>query len=112
MPEDQKLAEEEALRGPWVAVLCDDYGDLLTPDDVNADDGSYTVEVVRDSAAPKDGRMPGSYHSGDVLYSLDDLFVDDEDPSVGVWARWTQAQAVAEALNARVASTEFSGAAE
>lgn len=89
----------EALRGPWIAVLSDNYGHLYEPEDLT-DEDEVEVSVVRGTAAPVDGRCPGTYHSGDVLYEHDGYWVDEDDASVSLKTRWEQAQAVAQALNA------------
>jgi hypothetical protein len=100
---DQRAANEladEALRGPWVATLSDLAGFIV---DVNEGDDydEVTIAVVRGSATPAldlqgESRMPATWDPADVLYVFDD-FLSDHD----VRARWVQAQAVAEALNAR-----------
>lgn len=90
---------DPALTGPWVATMSDDYGNLHDTVEEAAEGGGYVeIAVVRGSAAPADGRMPGSYGPADVLYRWEDSdFYEPED----VERRWVQAVAVAEALNAR-----------
>lgn len=49
-------AVSEALRGPWVAVIADNFGYVLdSPADVEENDEA-DVAVVRGTAAPVDGR--------------------------------------------------------
>lgn len=92
------------LRGPWVAVMSDRYGEIYPDVETARVNGLDEVEiaVVRGTAAPQDGvSLPGSYSSGDVAYELTDVWVDDDgDPSVAAEARWTQARAMAAGLNA------------
>lgn len=101
------------LRGPWVAVLADDDGDVYaTFDDAVTELGpdwstEMTIRVVRGTALPTEGltdealRLPGSYSTGDVVLDLDDVWlVDPDDDSIGAEARYLQAQAMAAGLNA------------
>lgn len=83
----------DALRGPWVAVRADAYGAVLGDLDLEAEE-YVEISVVRCTAAPVDGELPGSYSSADVLYRHE--AEDDQDLA----DRWEQAQAVADALNA------------
>lgn len=87
----------EALRGPWFAVLSDNYGELYESIEDFGEGDSVEIAVVRGTAAPTGSRRPGSYRNIDVLYELEDL--DDEPQEIA--DRWAQAQAVAAALNAR-----------
>jgi transcriptional regulator with XRE-family HTH domain len=102
----------EHTTGRWVAVLSDNLG-FVYDDAEDASDGVTNVSVVRGTAAPVDKgrglRMPGSYHSGDVLYRLDDLDMDDEDDTTSLVARWEQAQAVAALLNLLSDATPAAG---
>lgn len=103
------MSRDDALRGPWVAVITDSHGEVY-PDLATAvlemgAEGSVDIAVVRGTAAPDPNvigaGMPGSYASGDVLYEIEDVYLDDpDDPSVGAEHRWEQARTVADALNA------------
>lgn len=97
----------EHLRGPWVAVLSERYGTVYDSVE-DADEGEeLEVSVVRGSAAPRAGQMPGSYQSGDVALCWEDLSVDgDADSSTGAAARFEQAKAMAAGLNAAWHATE------
>jgi hypothetical protein len=102
----------ENLTGPWVAVLADTYGfvyESVADARENADHAAgreFGVSVRRGTAAVIEpagdrGRLPGSYHSGDLAYELDDVWLDDaDDQSIGADARFAQAQAMAAGLNA------------
>lgn len=102
----------KALAGPWLAVLSDRYGfvyDCVEDARESAEDGEVSISVVRDSAMPSDRggttgvllRLPGSYHSGDKAYELDDVYLDDpDDQSIAAAARFEQAKAMAAGLNA------------
>jgi hypothetical protein len=90
----------DALRGPWVAILTDNYGWPRTVDDFEEGGNDIPeIAVVRGSAAPNGPAgiycRPGSYQSDDLLYEIDCF--DDRDELA---MRWEQAQAVADALNA------------
>lgn len=93
--------EAAALAGPWVAVMYDSHRFLCDLDEATAADaGIVEIAVVRGTAAPRGDRMPGSYQVHDRLYRVEDVTeIDDDDPAGDVTARWTQAQAVARALN-------------
>lgn len=101
------------LRGPWVAVLADDDGAVYaTFDDALTElgedwDSEMTIRVVRGTALPIESptdealRLPGSYQTGDVALDMDDVWlVDPDDASIGAEARYLQAQAMADGLNA------------
>jgi hypothetical protein len=90
----------EALRGPWQAFIADPHGEIYArPEDVEQDQ-SADVSVRRGSALPGErGTLPGSFHTGDILYEHEGLYADDEDQTIGLHHRWEQAQAVADALN-------------
>lgn len=99
------------LQGPWTAVLTDLTGFVYTSvadarDNVEDPDEQVSIAIVRGSALPDDRsgcrlRLPGSYHSGDMAYEMDDVYLDDpDDESVGAEARYAQAQAMAAGLNA------------
>lgn len=89
------------LHGPWTASRLDQYGYVLTDQDVDHEEPVRSIVVTRGPASPvaRDGdepRMPGGgWHIGDVLYAHDDL---DDDPEQ-IPTLWAQAQAVAAALN-------------
>lgn len=91
----------EHLRGPWKAFIGDSNGEIYTsPEEVDEDD-SADVSVRRGSALPGErGTLPGMHLTGDVLFELEGLYRNEEDPSIGLEARWEQAQAVAAGLNA------------
>ena len=100
------------LSGPWSAYIAEDDGFVYDSiDDVreNAEDpeGEFTIVIVRGSALPDDRsgirlRLPGSCMVGDTAHEMDDVYLDEEDASVGLEARWAQAQAMAAGLNAAV----------
>lgn len=90
----------EQQNGPWHIVLTDRYGDVLAIDGPLCDDDideDTEITIVRDTAAPKDGRMPGSYTSSDRIVTWDCYDFDDEDQ---VRVRWEQARAMVAGLNA------------
>jgi hypothetical protein len=88
----------EAPHGRWVATLSGPdgtvYPDLAT---LSRHVAWPEIAVVRGSAAPTDGRMPGDYQHTDVLYSKSGLDISDPEDAAREWAR---AQAVAGAINA------------
>jgi hypothetical protein len=89
---------DRALHGPWVAVLCDSYGELYDAVEEIEDGTLVEIAVARESATPKDDRSPGTYYAADVLYRLDGYdFEDGTDEDLA--DRWVQAQAVARLLN-------------
>ncbi|MEU8158157.1 hypothetical protein AB0B94_31265 [Micromonospora sp. NPDC048986] len=101
-------AAGEHLRGPWRAIVADDHGFILDSlDDLNGDD-EVKISIRRGSALPTAGddsddddeRLPGSCSSGDLIELWDHLYVEDGDPSTDAPARWVQAQAMADGLNA------------
>lgn len=107
---DPDQVKRHALQGPWQAVLADSYGfvyESVADAQENADDpdDEFTITVVRGGALPHNDsgcrpRLPGSYHSGDKAYELDDVYLDDpDDPSIAAEARFAQAQAMAAGLN-------------
>jgi hypothetical protein len=109
--EEGREVTAEHLRGPWAAFLCDSSGFIYTSaEDLreNAEDPEgedFEISVRRETAAAAKpagcrDRLPGTCHSGDIAYELSDVWLDDEDPSVGVEARYAQAQAMAAGLNA------------
>jgi hypothetical protein len=97
----------ENLRGPWQAFLVtEDGGQTFTsrtdvPEDVEA-----SIVVLRGGAlvAALSGVLADdeTVNELDVLYLIGPEYV--EDWTVQLPARWEQAQAVAEALNARTAA--------
>ena len=94
----------EALRGPWRAVLADEYGFVLDNLDDSSPDDEVRISIRRGSALPTERhdnlRLPGTCLSGDVIDLWDCIYVEDGDPSTDAPARWTQAQAMADGLNA------------
>ncbi len=94
----------EALRGPWEAVLTETAGWVMTLDDFE-EPGDARISIVRRTAAPGgpdadgDQRLPGTYNSDDHLIEFCDFEEFDE-----VEARWVQAQAMVEGLNAAARS--------
>lgn len=99
-----------ALQGPWRAVVSGCAGFVITDQQLRdwMDDEDTLgeglapdeVSVVRGSAMPKPApidaeRMPGSYASNDVLYTVDVASTEPAD----VLLHWERAQAVAAALN-------------
>lgn len=103
-------ATAEALRGPWLAVLADRDG-FVYPTFAEAmenldEDEEMMIAVVRDSAMPTDGgdpeqlRMAGTYNAGDLIFEVDAYLIDPDDESLGAEARYAQAQAMADGLNA------------
>jgi hypothetical protein len=102
---------EEALRGPWVAVLADRWGFVYESvadarENTEDPDEEHKVTIVRGSALPNDRsgcrpRLPGSNLCGDRVFELDDVYLDgDGDDSTGAEARYAQAVAMAAGLNA------------
>jgi hypothetical protein len=98
------MTTQDHLRGPWQAVISargDAYDGVRTALIELGEEGEVDISVRRGSAAPDDGCLPGSYHTGDVAYELEYVYlVDPDDPSVGAEARFAQAQAMAAGLNA------------
>lgn len=101
----------EHLKGPWIAVLADRYGfvyESLADALENAEDPefeTFEISVRRGTAAvikPAGvrSRLPGSYSCGDLAYEIDDVYLNDDDDSVGGEARYEQAKAMAAGLNA------------
>lgn len=93
----------EHLRGPWKAILAQGAEVLEGPDPLGDLDPSDEVDISirRGSALPdSDGFLNGTYASGDIIELWDDLYVEDGDPSTDADARWLQAQAMADGLNA------------
>lgn len=101
----------EHLRGPWAAILADSMGFVYESEAdarENAEDPEneeFEVSVRRGTAAATRpagdrARLPGSYSVGDLAYEIDDVWMNDEDDSVTVAARFAQAQAMAAGLNA------------
>jgi hypothetical protein len=97
----------DAVRGPWHAVLVADGDDMTVGFDqwiINGHDWAYdgrtfTVAVVRGTAAPMDvndngeGTVPNIYQDYDELYRHDGLSGDDAAD------RWAQARLVVALLN-------------
>lgn len=87
----------DAVRGPWTAILTDQYGWPCDLDEFE-DDGENEpkIAVVRGTAAPKarGERRPGTYQGGDVLYEVNDFDGADD-----LADRWAQARLVAALLN-------------
>ncbi|MEU5946274.1 hypothetical protein ABZ793_12015 [Micromonospora sp. NPDC047465] len=100
--EDSNTAD--ALRGPWQACLTDDYGFVLDNLDDSDPADEVRISIRRGSALPKDRhgnlRLPGTCLSGDVIDLWDGIYVEDGDLSTDAAARWAQAQAMADGLNA------------
>jgi len=104
----------EHLSGPWQAFLGTEDGDEVFTSLADVPDGldvGITVlrGTIRDAALT--GVMPDS---DDDLNELDILYLVTSE-EVGDWeaqlpVRWAQAQAVAEALNARVGQSSEPGA--
>lgn len=99
----------EHLRGPWKAILSQ-HGDVLEgPDPLGGLDVGDEVDISirRGSALPDEfGSLPGTCFTGDVIDLWDDLYVEDGDDSTSADARWSQAQAMADGLNAAWRATE------
>lgn len=98
------------LGGPWLAVLSDQSGfvyESVADAHENGDDPGeeFSVSIRRGSALPNNRsgdrlRLPGSFLSGDQIFDLDDLYLDDNgDMSVSAEARYEQAKAMADGLN-------------
>jgi hypothetical protein len=83
----------DALRGPWMAVLSSNCGDLHDSVDELDEGDNIEIAVVRESAAPVDGRCPGSYSPADVLYELNDTDFDD---IVETYVRWATREELVE----------------
>lgn len=102
-PEPASEVVTHALRGPWQAVLTDDYGFVLDNLDDSSPEDEVRISIRRGSALPTERhgnlRLPGTCMSGDVIKLWDNLYVEDGDPSTDAAARWTQAQAMAAGLN-------------
>ncbi|GIM88854.1 hypothetical protein [Paractinoplanes toevensis] len=103
------MTNPDFLRGPWLAVLADQYGYVFSSFDVareETDDAEeFRVSIVRGTAAPSEDddtlRLPGTFQSGDQIFELDGLYLDgDGDTSTSAEARFAQAQAMATGLNA------------
>ncbi|RKR92633.1 hypothetical protein BDK92_7075 [Micromonospora pisi] len=100
----------EHLRGPWRAILTDTDGFVL--DDLTdlTDEDEVNISIRRGTALPsgpdstEDERMnlrlPNPCYAGDIIRLWDSLYVEDGDPSTDAPARWAQAQAMADGLNA------------
>lgn len=94
------------LRGPWVAVLADNFGNLYASLDDIEDSTFVEIAVVRGTAVPVASRgetatrRPPVYDDADVLYEINDF--DLRDHLDDARARWEQARAVATALTAFV----------
>lgn len=90
----------DAIRGPWVAVLSDQYGEETELGEF-LDEGNFEfqpeIRVVRRAAVPVDGHLPASYTNDDLLYKIDDL--DQVDDAAELAMCWEQARAVAAGLN-------------
>jgi hypothetical protein len=100
----------EHLRGPWKAFLATEDGDQIFTSLADVPDGvEVAVAVLRGETltAALGGEIPdGDDDELDVLYVVTPD--DTEDWPAQLPVRWEQAQAVAEALNARagVSSSE------
>lgn len=94
------MTTEQQQHGQWHAVLTGRYGEvlaidsLLCADDIDED---TEITIVRDTAAPKDGRMPHTFTSSDLIATWDYFDFDDEDQ---MRVRWEQARAMVAGLNA------------
>jgi hypothetical protein len=106
MPETEP---SEHLRGPWQAVLAEEDGTVYPTVEEAIEylghDGEVQISVVRGTAAPTghDGtlaRLPGTVNAGDVACETDAYLVDEDDESLGAHARFEQAKAMADGLNA------------
>ncbi|MDR7278916.1 hypothetical protein [Catenuloplanes atrovinosus] len=107
----------EHLTGPWRAILADADG-FVYPDFATAllelgaeSEEEMQIRVARGTALPNDRggktgtllRLPGSYTVGDQAYEIEAYLVDEDDPSIGAEARYAQALAMADGLNAAAA---------
>ena len=94
------------LTAPWRAVLADDLGFVLVGlDHLDPGCGEVTISIRRASALPiardaEESELPASARPGDVIALWDHVDVDGGDPSTDAAARWAQAQAMADGLNA------------
>lgn len=108
----------EHLRGPWLAVLAN-RGDVYPTFEMAAemlpDDAEMDISIVRGSALPVDNedgegmreaRTSVNYDVGDIAMETDAWLVDPDDDSCGAEARYAQAQAMAEGLNAAASRGE------
>lgn len=102
----------EHLRGPWLAVLAN-RGDVYPTFEMAAemlpDDAEMTISVVRGTALPVDNEDADgmrtassckSYNVGDEIFEIDAWLIDPDDAGCGAEARYAQAQAMADGLNA------------
>jgi hypothetical protein len=89
------MDDSVAVRGPWVATLTDSFG-FLYREVGDRPSELVAVSVVRGTAVPQKGRLPGTCRVSDVLYRIEEF-----DSVADLTARWIQAQAVAAALNGR-----------
>lgn len=115
------MANNDFLRGPWLAVLADCDGFVFESIDEAREDADeseeFRVSVIRGTAMPSERldeddtpRLPGSHNSGDQVFELDGLYLDgDGDLSVSAEARYAQAQAMAAGLNAANEAASISG---
>lgn len=104
---NQQSKASDHLTGPWRAVIShrgEAYDSLRTASIELGQEGEVDISVRRGTALAHeddDGYLPGSYHTGDVAYELENVYIEDpDDPSVGAEARFAQAQAMAAGLNA------------
>lgn len=100
----ERTTDSQHLTGPWQAVISsggDAYDGVRTALIELGEEGEVDISVRRGTAAPDDAYLPGSHHTGDVAYELENVYlVDPDDASVGAEARFAQAQAMAAGLNA------------
>lgn len=92
-----------ALAGPWQTIISaggDQYTDLDTARLELGDEGEITISICRDSALPEDAVMPGSYLTSDVAYTVDDVYLGDDDGDLSAEAELARAEAMCAGLNA------------
>lgn len=95
----------EHLRGPWKAFMSQGAWVYDGDDPFGGFDNGDTVDISirRASALPvADGHLPGTCRSGDLIELWEGLYFEDEDddPTTTAGARWAQARAMADGLNA------------
>lgn len=105
------LVEVGAGEDTWQAVLHDNYGNVWTVEDAveshdseRGFDFAMEVSIARGTAAPVDGRMPGTTDPGDTLCNWDEFDGENDDELTVFRRRWAQAQAMAAGLNAAEAT--------
>lgn len=101
------MSAEDQKSDKWVAVLADmngfTYATVAEAIEALGEEDEVEIRVeiriVRGTAAPHEGRLPGSYQSGDLAAETYSYLVDPDDASVGAEVRYAQAQAMAAGLN-------------